>query len=75
MLTQIILTNFKCFKKETSFPLSQVNLLTGINGQGKSTLLHSLLLMRQSFEHDQKTQQILLTDVTHSVSKKHHSMF
>ncbi len=60
MLTQIKLTNFKCFKEETSFPLSQLNLLTGINGQGKSTLLQSLLLMRQSIEHDKNTTQILL---------------
>jgi predicted ATPase len=60
MLTQIILTNFKCFKAETFFPLSQLNLLTGINGRGKSTLLQSLLLMRQSFEHNDKTTQILL---------------
>jgi predicted ATPase len=60
MLTQIKLTNFKCFKEETSFPLSQLNLLTGINGQGKSTLLQSLLLMRQSVEHDKNTTQILL---------------
>jgi predicted ATPase len=59
-LTQIKLTNFKCFKEETSFPLSQLNLLTGINGRGKSTLLQSLLLMRQSIEHNDRTAQILL---------------
>lgn len=60
MLTQIKLTHFKCFQKETAFPLGQLNLLTGINGRGKSTLLQSLLLMRQSIEHDEKTTQILL---------------
>ncbi len=54
MLTQIKLTHFKCFKEETSFPLSQLNLLTGINGRGKSTLLQSLLLMRQSVEHNER---------------------
>jgi predicted ATPase len=60
MLKQIKLTHFKCFKEETSFPLSQLNLLTGINGRGKSTLLQSLLLMRQSIEHNERTTQILL---------------
>ena len=57
MLTEIKLTNFKCFKEETTIPLSQFNLFTGINGagkltalQGKSTLLQSLLLMRQSID-------------------------
>jgi predicted ATPase len=59
MLTQIKLTNFKCFKRETSFPLSQLNLLTGINGQGKSTLLQSLLLMRQSHEQNERTRILL----------------
>ncbi len=55
MLTQIKLTNFKCFETETTFPLGQLNLLTGINGQGKSTLLQSLLLMRQTTERETAT--------------------
>lgn len=60
MLTQIKLTNFKCFKQETIFPLSKFNLLTGVNGSGKSTLLQSLLLMRQSIEYDAYTTQLVL---------------
>ena len=60
MLTQIKLTNFKCFKQETTFPLSQFNLFTGVNGSGKSTVLQALLLMRQSIEHDMYTTRLLL---------------
>ncbi|WP_027404466.1 DUF3696 domain-containing protein [Aphanizomenon flos-aquae] len=60
MLTQIELENFKCFKERTAFPLGQLTLLTGINGCGKSTLLQSLLLMRQSIDHNENTDQILL---------------
>lgn len=60
MLTKIELKNFKCFKDEIQFPLTQINLLTGINGRGKSTLLQALLLMRQSIEHSEVTTQILL---------------
>jgi len=60
MITQIKLTNFKCFKEETTFPLSKFNLLTGVNGGGKSTLLQSLLLMHQSIEHDMYTTQLIL---------------
>lgn len=60
MLTRITLKNFKCFEEETSFPLSKINLLTGINGKGKSSLLQSLLLMRQSIEHDERLQQLIL---------------
>lgn len=51
MLSRIRLRNFKCFKEWTDFPLSRINLLTGINGRGKSTLLQALLLMRQSFDY------------------------
>jgi predicted ATPase len=60
MLTQIRVKNFKGFKEETAFPLRQLTLLTGINGRGKSTLLQSLLLMRQSLEHDDSTAQVVL---------------
>ncbi|MBD2667355.1 hypothetical protein B6N60_04592 [Richelia sinica FACHB-800] len=60
MLTKIELENFKCFKGRVVFPLRQINLLTGINGNGKSTLLQSLLLMRQSIEHNATTSQIIL---------------
>jgi len=62
MLTQIKLTNFKCFKEETVFPLKKLNLFTGVNGAGKSTLLQVLLLMRQSMEHNTYTHQLVLND-------------
>ncbi|MEQ9480978.1 DUF3696 domain-containing protein [Coleofasciculus sp. F4-SAH-05] len=60
MLKKIILKNFKCFKEETEFPLGQLTLLTGINGRGKSTMLQSLLLMRQSIEHNDNAAQLVL---------------
>jgi len=60
MITQIEIENFKCFKNRVSFPLGNLTLLTGVNGRGKSTLLQSLLLMRQSIEHDENTDKILL---------------
>lgn len=59
MITEISLQNFKIFKDKTTFPLRQLNLLTGVNGGGKSTLLQSLLLMRQSIEHDERTTNII----------------
>jgi len=60
MLTEIKLTNFKCFKEETSIPLSSFNLFTGVNGAGKSTALQALLLMRQSIEHNPYTTELIL---------------
>jgi predicted ATPase len=47
MLTEITLKNFKCFKEKTHFPLSKINLLTGVNGGGKSSMLQSVLLFKQ----------------------------
>ncbi|NEQ68647.1 MAG: DUF3696 domain-containing protein [Symploca sp. SIO2D2] len=60
MLKAIIVKNFKCFKEEVKFPLGQLTLLTGINGRGKSTMLQSLLLMRQSIEHNENGAQLVL---------------
>jgi len=59
MLVEISLENFKCFETEVEIPLKGLNLFTGINGRGKSTALQSLLLMRQSVEHNRATQQII----------------
>lgn len=59
MLKQIIAQNFKCFKDETRIDLGQINLLTGINGRGKSTALQTLLLMHQSLEHSRTTDKLV----------------
>lgn len=49
MLQSIILTNFKLYRKQTIFSgMSAINILTGINGRGKSTLLQAMLLPKQS---------------------------
>ncbi len=60
MLTEIHLKNFKTFKNSTKFPLSKMNLLTGINGRGKSSFLQSLLLFQQSINFDKNTSQFIL---------------
>ncbi len=48
MIERITLENFKCFKDEINFKTNRLNLLTGINGRGKSTLLQCILLIAQS---------------------------
>lgn len=60
MLTAISLQNFKCYKDKTKFPLSKINLLTGINGKGKSTFLQSILLFKQTVEHNSAASSLLL---------------
>ena len=48
MINQIEIQNFKCFQTSTKFEFSKLNLLTGINGRGKSTLLQAILILSQS---------------------------
>ena len=49
MIKEITIKNFKAHSN-TSLELSNLNILTGINGVGKSSVFQSLLLLRQSQE-------------------------
>ena len=60
MLSFLALENFKCYQEKKHFDLGKINLLTGINGKGKSTFLQSLLLFRQSVEHNPNQTNLLL---------------
>ncbi len=48
MIDQISLENFKCFESQ-ALKVRMLTLLTGLNGMGKSSVLQSLLLLRQSY--------------------------
>ena len=63
MLQQIVLENFKCFDalKVACAPLT---LLCGLNGMGKSSVIQSLLVLRQSFESGALTRGSLMLDGT-----------
>lgn len=47
MIERLNLKNFKCFS-ELKINFSAVNVLTGLNGMGKSTVMQSILLLGQS---------------------------
>lgn len=47
MINRVNLKNFKCFET-ASFPMNKLTVLSGVNGMGKSTLIQSLLVLRQS---------------------------
>ena len=49
MIRELHLQNFKCFEDQ-KFRLRPLTLLTGLNGTGKSSVLQSLLLLRQSYQ-------------------------
>ena len=50
MIRKIIIEGFKCFHKRQSIPLSQINILYGKNGRGKSTIAQSFLLLAQTMK-------------------------
>ena len=49
MITSITLKNFKCFQT-LPLELRSLNVFAGMNGAGKSTVIQSLLAIRQSWE-------------------------
>ena len=49
MLRRLGLINFKCFER-LDLPCTSLNLLCGLNGMGKSSVIQGLLVLRQSFE-------------------------
>lgn len=49
MLKEISIHNFKCLRNTGHIGLSKINLLTGINGQGKSSFLQTLLVLSQTW--------------------------
>lgn len=60
MIEFINIKNFKTLLN-VSFPLGTLNLFSGLNGMGKSTLVQSLLLLRQSHERNTlKSKGLLL---------------
>lgn len=60
MIRTISISNFKLFKDKTNIPLSNLNLLTGVNGKGKSSVLQILLLLNQSINYNRSTNNIIL---------------
>lgn len=60
MITEVSVDNFKCFNNNETFIFKKLNLLTGINGRGKSTLLQSLLLISQTLRQLKTPQRLLI---------------
>ncbi|WP_342331741.1 DUF3696 domain-containing protein [Pedobacter sp. FW305-3-2-15-E-R2A2] len=56
MIKKLRLRNFKAFG-EFEEDLSSLNLITGLNGMGKSTIIQSLLLLRQSYQMQKLTEK------------------
>lgn len=62
MINELLLENFKLFGKETRFSgLKSINLLTGVNGRGKSSALQPLLLYKQTLLRSRSSRQVFLS--------------
>ncbi|MCS3166653.1 AAA family ATPase [Bacteroides fragilis] len=66
MITNLLLHNFKSHKK-TDLRFSNLTVLTGINSAGKSSVIQSLLLLRQS--HQRRIHPQLLYFIISLIAK------
>ena len=63
MITRIGIRNFKACRDTGSISVGALNVLTGVNGRGKSTLMQSILLLSQSMrESDNHSPLHLFTN-------------
>ena len=60
MITRLSLKNFKAFKELEDLKIKPITILTGTNSCGKSSILQSLLLLKQTVESKNLNQTLLL---------------
>jgi len=60
MLREYQLTNFKAFAGPETIPIRPITLIYGPNSSGKSSILQSLLLLKQTLEEAQSSATLLL---------------
>ena len=61
MLKSISLENYKCFKDETTIDIAPLTVLCGVNSSGKSSILKSLLMLKQTAEGKLSEPLLLLS--------------
>lgn len=62
MLTSIELDKFKSYGTKTSFDIKPLTILCGVNSSGKSSLIKSLLLLKQSYENQAASNEVTFND-------------
>ena len=63
MLKELELRHFKCFS-HLKLPVSGLTLLSGRNSSGKSSILHALALLHQTFSEHEHSTRLLLNGAT-----------
>lgn len=61
MIKNLCINNFRSFSKEQNIPIKPITLVYGANSVGKSSVLKSLLLMKQTLEKTTDPNSDLLT--------------
>ncbi|NER22903.1 MAG: AAA family ATPase [Symploca sp. SIO1C2] len=64
MLQEYQLTNFKAFAGPETIPIKPITLIYGPNSSGKSSILQSLLLLKQTLQEAESTETLLLPQGT-----------
>ncbi len=59
MFKSLVLENFKAFGNRVHVPLAPITLIFGPNSSGKSSLLQSLLLLKQTLAEQGDTNRFL----------------
>ncbi len=59
MIDKFRINNFKCFS-DITFEMGRLNLFAGSNGCGKSSVIHALLLLQQSFEQFNSLNKLIM---------------
>ena len=60
MLTSISLENYKCFEKLDDLHIAPLTVLCGVNSSGKSSIIKSLLMLKQSYENTHSSSELTL---------------
>ena len=60
MISKIDVCNYKCFSKKESFELSRINLFTGYNGRGKSSIFQILLMLAQGVKKNKDIKDLVI---------------
>jgi predicted ATPase len=60
MISQLDLKNFKVFKQLDELEISPITVLCGTNSCGKTSILQSILLMKQTLEDERSSQTLTL---------------
>lgn len=60
MFNNIYIKNYKCFKDSNSLELAPLTILCGVNSSGKSSIINSLLTLKQSYDDISVTNSLKL---------------